>query len=63
MPPKVQKPHLQIEISLDEMNTLGHEKSRTVSDFTETLSGLGYNRGLRTNLNSFIKFIHIPKSL
>ncbi|NJS41223.1 hypothetical protein HC766_02465 [Candidatus Gracilibacteria bacterium] len=33
-------------ITVDEMNILGIEKSKTISDFTETLSGLGYNRGL-----------------
>jgi len=37
---------LSNSISIDEMNSLGMEKSRTVSDFTETLSGVGYNRGL-----------------
>ncbi|NJK70932.1 hypothetical protein HC864_04870 [Candidatus Gracilibacteria bacterium] len=37
---------LSNNITVDEMNILGIEKSKTISDFTETLSGLGYNRGL-----------------
>ncbi len=34
------------DMSVEEMNTIGNGKSQTVTDFTETLAGLGYSRGL-----------------
>jgi holliday junction DNA helicase RuvA len=37
---------LAAKISVDEMDLLNIEKSKTVSDFTQTLSGLGYSRGV-----------------